>query len=245
MRLYLFALVIILVVSCDIIDSPRTYSYGELSRKYCPDSSKYILDYRLGQGGWDGGRSSSTTILKAKNSFRTGDVFSYSNYDIDGAYWVGNDTVVVLEKFTEFISNGKLTLRDTIINDIAVKIKVTDPIDTSFHQKIYKRETSPNGQYELIVYRYEKSSVDDYYFLNISIINQGDSIPKFGNFYVSKFDFDCFAFIGWDNDSSLNIGASEACYHAFDNYLVKNRPAITYKVHIEDNNGITQRDYNY
>lgn len=234
MRLYLFALVIILVVSCNITDSPRTYSYDEISRKYCPDSSKYILNYRLGQGGWDGGNTSSTTILKAKNSFRPGDVYSYNSYEIDGAYWVGNDTIVVLEKFTEFISNGKLKLRDTIINDVAVKIKVIDPIDTSFHRKIYKRETSPNGQYEFIVYRYEKSSVDDYYFLNISIINQGDSVPKFGNFYVSKFDFDCFSFIGWDNDSNLNIKAAESCYYVFEDYLVKNRPNIKYKVQMKD-----------
>ena len=65
-------------------------------------------------------------------------------------------------------------------------------------------------------------------------INKGDSIPKFGNFYVSRFDFDCFTDIRWDSSSVLDIKVSESCFYSFTNYLVKNRPEIKYNVQVND-----------
>jgi hypothetical protein len=59
-------------------------------------------------------------------------------------------------------------------------------------------------------------------------------IPKFGNFYISKYDFDCFTDIRWDSTNILDCKVSESCYYAFNDYLVKNRPDIKYKVQIND-----------
>ena len=70
------------------------------------------------------------------------------------------------------------------------------------------------------------------YFLNISVVKTGDSLPKFGNFYVSRYNFDCFTDIKWDSASELDIKASESCYYSFVDYLVRNRPDIKYKVAI-------------
>ncbi len=217
--------------SCVFTTSPGDFQ--EISRVYSPDSSKYLLTYRYEQGAWDGSRTSLTTILKKSDPIEKRNQYSLSSLDYDKIFWFGNDTVVVAEKYTEFISNGKSNLKDTILNDVFIKVKQIDPIDTSFQRKIFYQETSPNGKYELIVYKYVKN-INRYYFLNISVVNKGDTIPKYGNFYISKYDFDCFTDIRWDTTNILDIKVSESCYYAFDEYLVKNKRDIDYKVQVND-----------
>lgn len=228
-------LVIVLALGgCDFANSPQ--SFTEVSREYSPDSSKYLLTYRSDQGAWDGGRTSFTTILNKIDTFRRGATFSYSSLSYDKMYWSGNDTVCIAEKFTEFISRNQSNLKDTMLNGVTVKVIQIDPIDSSFQRKIFYQETSPNSEYELIVYKYVKP-VNGNYFLNISIIHRGDSIPKFGNFYVSKYDFDCFTDIRWNNSSELDIRVSESCNYSFTDYLVKNGPGIKYNVQIGNTPG--------
>ena len=94
------------------------------------------MTYRYDQGAWDGGRTSLTTILKRTDSLDKLNQYSFSSLDFDKIYWQGNDTVVVAEKFTEFISNGKSNLKDTFLNGIIIKVKQIDPIDTSFKRKM-------------------------------------------------------------------------------------------------------------
>jgi hypothetical protein len=225
-----FLILSVTIASC--ITSSGTFT--EFSRTYSPDSSKFLLSYDYVQGAWDGGRSSSVAILNSTDSVKPDNIkYSYSTYDFDKIYWKGNDTILIEDKYTEFISQGISRLKDTILNSVTVKIIHKDPIDTSFTRKIFYRDTSPNGKYDLVVYKYVKP-VNGNYFLNISIINQGDSIPKYGNFYISRWDFDCFTDIRWNSASILDCKVSESCYYAFKDYLVKNRPDIKYKVEIND-----------
>jgi hypothetical protein len=223
-------LICLLVASC--ITSPGTFT--EISRTYSPDSSKLLLNYNYVQGAWDGGRSSLVTVLNSSDIIRPEIIkYSFSTYDFDKIYWKDNDTVLVEDKYTEYISQGKSPLRDTVLNGVTVKIIHKDPIDTSFTRKIFYRETSPNGKYDLVVYKYVKP-VNGNYFLNISVINKGDSIPKYGNFYISRWDFDCFNDIRWKKGSILNCKVSSSCFYSFADYLVKNRPDIKYDVDIDD-----------
>lgn len=218
------------MTSC--LTTPGTFT--EFSRTYSPDSSKFLLNYNYVQGAWDGGRSSLVTILSSRDSVKPDNIkYSYSTYDFDKIYWKGNDTVIIEDKFTEFVSQGKSPLNDTVLNGVTVKIIHRDPIDTSFTRKVFYRETSPNGKYELVVYKYVKPENGNY-FLNISVINKGDSIPKFGNFYISRWDFDCFTDIRWDETNRLDCKVSSSCYNSFSDYLVKNRPDIKYNVQIND-----------
>ena len=221
---------ILILTSC--ITSPGVFT--ELSRNYSPDSSRFILKYNYAQGAWDGGRTYSFTVLNSVDSVIPKQIkFSYSSLDLDNMYWQNNDTIIIEEKFTEYLSQGKSRLIDTILNGITFKVMVKDPIDSSFTRKIFYREISPNNKYDLIVYKYVKPENGNY-FLNISVVNLGDSIPRFGNFYVSRFDFDCFTDIRWDSASILDIKVSESCFYSFKDYLVKNRPDIKYNVQIND-----------
>jgi len=218
------------ITSC--LTTPGTFT--ELSRTYSPDSSKFLLNYNYVQGAWDGGRSSLVTILNSIDSVKPDNIkYSYSTYDFDKIYWKGSDTVIIEDKFTEFVNQGESPLNDTVLNGVTVKIIHRDPIDTSFTRKVFYRETSPNGIYDLVVYKYVKPENGNY-FLNISVINKGDSIPKFGNFYISRWDFDCFTDIRWDKTNTLDCTVSSSCYNSFADYLVKNRPNIKYNVQIND-----------
>ena len=236
---FTFFIVCVTVASC--ITSPGTFT--EFSRTYSPDSSRFVLKYNFVQGAWDGGRSSFVTILKSTDSVKPDNIkYSFSSYDYDKIYWKGNDTVIIEDKYTEFISQGKSPLSDTLLNGVTVKIVHKDPIDTSLTRKIFYEETSPNGKYDLIVYKYVKP-VNGNYFLNISVINKGDTIPKFGNFYISRWDFDCFTDIRWDSAGILDCKVSSSCYYSFADYLVKSRPDIKYKVQINDTINGNIKDY--
>jgi hypothetical protein len=218
-------------ISCNF-SSPGIFDVS--SRIYSPDSTKMLVRYSYIQGAWDGGRTSFTTILNAMDSIPSSAIgYSWSSLDFDDIYWKGNDTVILQEKYTDFMSSGKSNLRDTVINNVFVKVVQKDPIDSSYTRKIFYYQTSPDGKYDLAVYRYMKSAYR-YYFLNISIIDKGDSIPKYGNFYISKYDFDCFNDIRWDSLSRLDIKVYESCYYAFGEYLVKNRPSVKFTVQIND-----------
>jgi hypothetical protein len=229
----MFVFKLLLLTSCDDIISSGTFT--EISRIYSQDSSKFILQYDYAQGAWDGGRTFFVTILNATDTVNPSTIkYSYSNFDFDDIYWKGNDTIIIEEKFTEYINQGKSNLKDTTLNEVAIKIILKDPIDTSFTRKVFYHETSPKDNYELIVYRYVKPVNGDY-FLNISVINKGDHIPKFGNFYISLYNFDCITDIKWeDSKDILDIKVSESCFHAFIDYLVENRPKIEYNVQIDD-----------
>lgn len=220
------------MTSCDIT-SPGVFT--EISRIYSADSSKFILKYEYAQGAWDGGRTFFATILNSTDKVEPSTIkFSYSSLDFDDIYWKTNDTIIIEEKFTEYLSQSKSNLEDTTLVEVAIKTILKDPIDASFTRKIFYRETSPKGNYELIVYKYVKP-VNGNYFLNISVINKADSIPRFGNFYISRYDFDCFTDIRWANTKDiLDIKVSESCYYAFTDYLVKGRPEIEYEVQINE-----------
>ena len=236
-----FAFFIVCVTIASCITSPGTFT--EFSRTYSPDSSKFLLSYDYVQGAWDGGRSSSVAILNSTDSVKTENIkYSYSTYDFDKIYWKGNDTILIEDKYTEFISQGKSPLKDTVLNGVIIKIVHKDPIDTSFTRKIFYQEISPNGKYDLIVYKYVKP-VNGIYFLNISVINIGDTIPKFGNFYISRWGFDCFTDIRWNKASILDCKVSSSCYYSFTEYLVKHRPDIKYKVQINDTTQGNIKDY--
>ena len=216
--------------SCLDPTSPGIFT--ETGRIYSPDSSKFILKYQYVQGAWDGGRTWSATILNKGDSVDPKNIrFSYTNWDFDRIYWKNGDTIILEEKFTEFIANGKSSLKDTILGGVTIHIIQQDPIDSSYTRKMFYQRTSPDGKYELYVYRYVKPENGNY-FLNISVVKTGDSLPKFGNFYVSRYNFDCFTDIKWDSASELDIKASESCYYSFVDYLVRNRPDIKYKVAI-------------
>jgi hypothetical protein len=224
--------VLIAISMAACVSSPGVFT--EQSRAYSPDSTKFLLRYGYEQGAWDGDRSYLVTVLNAKDSVNPRNIsFSYTSYDFDRIYWNGNDTIIIEDSYTEYKSQGETPVKDTVLDGVIVKVIHRDPIDSTFTRKIMYRETSPDGKYDLVVYRYVKPGNEDH-FLNISVIPAGDSIPKYGNFYISRRGFDCFTDVRWGDSDILECGVSSECYYEFDDYLVKHRPPVHYHVRIDD-----------
>lgn len=207
--------------------------FAEIERRYSPDGSKYILTYQYQQGAWDGERSSLVTILKADETFQDGKGASLSTLDFDTLYWCGNDTIAVAENYTEFLRHGQSFFEPRTVNGVFLKVIQIDPIDNSFQRKIILQQSSPDNNHKLVIYKYSKPGKNDS-FLNVSVINPGDSIPKFGNFLLSKYGFDCITDIRWNSENALEISVSESCFYGFNDYLVKNKPDVKFKIHIDN-----------
>ena len=209
-------------------------SYVEYGRTYCADSSKYLLRYDHDMGALDGGRSWSIAILNSTDSAKElCNKYSIINNKFDNIYWKGNDTVIVEENYLEFMREGKTNFKDSIfeINKIPVKVIHKDPLDSSYPQKILYKKTSPNNKYDLVVYRYLKAEHSNS-TIHISVVNKNESIPKYGNFYITKDYFNCFEDIRWDSLSNLKIKVSEACTSGYENSFVSKKLDVRYKIEI-------------
>lgn len=206
--------------------------YKELSRDYSPDSTHYILKYHYDLGALDNG-AYMVTVLPVSRTNSTDTSSYYLSYYIDTLYWKNNNTVIVAENYADYSRSGKKRYRSIKHNGVDIKIVYSDPIDSTYTRKIYCRETSPNGLYELVVYKYVQRKFDDYY-LNISIINVGDSIPKYGNYFISEYGSGCLTDVRWNSNNELALKASSSYYSLLENYLAKNRPKIKYVAKIDD-----------
>lgn len=100
-------------------------------------------------------------------------------------------------------------------------------------QKIMQRSMSPDEMFELVVYTYTKEGVRLRQMpKHISVISAGEALPKYGNFYIDKYDFDCISKVDWSpsQSHSLMIEANSGCYHAFHGYLVANGPSVDFEL---------------
>ena len=226
MKLSFLIFVSILIASCG--------SYVEYNRTYCSDGSKYLLKYDYNIGATDGGRDWRIAFLHSTDpaKYRLSKN-SISNRTFDDIYWKGNDTVIIEENYIEFMREGKSNFKDSIItiNTVPVKIIQKDPLDFSYTRQIIYQKTSPDNQYDLIIYRYSKPDKNNI-TVHMSVVHKNDSIPKYGNFYITKDDFNCFKDVRWDSLSNLDIKVSEACTSGFTDCLVSKRLDIKYKTEI-------------
>ncbi|WP_078673106.1 hypothetical protein [Chitinophaga eiseniae] len=96
----------------------------ELSRSYCPDSSKYLLFYQRQQGAWDGDHACLVTAMTAIDTLTaTEKLPSVAVYYLDSVYWQENDSAVVLEKYTASVHKEQPPSRDTMIRGISIQVR--------------------------------------------------------------------------------------------------------------------------
>lgn len=96
----------------------------ELSRSYCPDSSKYLLFYQRQQGAWDGDHACLVTAMTATDILTaTEKPSSMAVFYLDSVYWQGNDSAVILEKYTASVHKGQPPSRDTMIRGISIQVR--------------------------------------------------------------------------------------------------------------------------
>lgn len=207
-------------------------TFKESSRSYSPDNTKYLLHYYYIEIPWAAGAEKSIAVLKPTQSIRKANKFSLSGSYIDTVYWKGNDTVIAEENFIEYQRRSKSYFKDSVfsLNGVFIETVLKDPIDSDYSKKIIHQELSPDQKRELIVYTYEKSG-SDYYLLNVSVINIHDTIPKFGNLFISERR--CITHAKWSTANTLIFKIQYDCRFVAQYYFVKNRPHVNVNVEPE------------
>lgn len=206
--------------------------FTEFDRQYSPDSSMLLLNYGIDQGAFGYGHA-GTAVLKLSDTTKNLRLFTLPN-SFNRVKWVDNKTVSAKYDTIPFVRSGEQTnSKDTEINGIKVIVSSYDYIEPTAQQIVEYRETSPNGKYELVAYRYmnDKHNLN---FIHVSIIPAGGQIPKYGNYLIADMQSDYVLNGKWDKDNSLIFYSNNLYADMVQYYLVRNRPTIKYKVINDD-----------
>ena len=206
--------------------------FTEFDRQYSPDSSMLLLNYGIDQGALGYGHA-GTAVLKLSDTTKNLRLFTLPN-PFNRIKWVDNKTVSAKYDTIPFVRSAEQTnSKDTEINGIKVIVSSYDYIEPTAQQRVEYRETSPNGQYDLVAYRY-MSDKHNLNFIHVAIITAGGQIPKYGNYLIADMQSDYVLNGKWDKDNSLIFYSNNLYADMVQYYLVRNHPNIKYKVINDD-----------
>lgn len=206
--------------------------YVEFYREFSPDSSMLLINYGLDLGAFGYGQS-GTAILKLSDTIKNLRDFSLPN-TLTRLKWLDNQTISAQFDILPSLRTGKkISLIDKEINGVKIKVSALDYIDKDDHLEIEHREISPNGQFELVAYRYLKNR-SNLNFIHISVIPVGGQIPKYGNYLIADMQSDYVLGGTWTVKNELKFYSNSKYSDLIQYYLVKDREKINYKVVIDD-----------
>jgi hypothetical protein len=202
------------------------------SRQYSPDRAMLILDYKLDIGALgysDGG----TAVLRTSDLAKDLTQFSLPD-NLQQAKWIDNETISARIDVIPYIRNDEEPpIRDIEVNGVKVKVAPYDHIEDEFHMETEHREASPDGKYELVAYRYckDRSSLN---FIHISVIQKGEKVPKYGNYYIADMSSDRILYGGWTKDNTLVFYSNSMYADHAKYFFVRNRPNIKCEIIADD-----------
>ena len=206
--------------------------FTEFWRQPSPDSSMLLISYGIDLGAFGYGQA-GTAFLKLSDTTKDFRQFTLSN-TFDRIKWIDNKSVSAQFDTIPLIREGKPSaFKDTIINGVTVKVSSYDYIGSNPKQIIEHQETSPDGQYELIAYRYMNDE-HNLNFIHVSIIAAGGQVPKHGNYLIADRHSDYVLNGTWDKDNTLIFYSNNLYTNMVQYYLVHNHPDIKYKVINDD-----------
>jgi hypothetical protein len=206
--------------------------YVENYREFSPDSSMLLINYSLDLGAFGYGQS-GTAILKLSDTTKNLRDFSLPN-TLTRLKWLDNQTISAQFDILPSLRSGeKITLTDQEINGVKIKVSALDYIDKDDHLEIEHRELAPNGQFELVAYRYLKDR-SNLNFIHISIIPVGGQIPKYGNYLIADMQSDYVLNGTWTEKNELKFYSNSQYSDLIQYYLVNGRAEIKYDIVTDD-----------
>jgi hypothetical protein len=206
--------------------------YVENYREYSPDSSMLLINYSLDLGAFGYGQA-GTAILKLSDTTKNLRDFSLPN-TLTRLKWLDNQTISSQFDILHSLRTGeKIALTDKEINGVKIKVSALDYIDKDDHLEIEHRELAPNGQFELVAYRYLKDR-SNLNFIHISIIPVGGQIPKYGNYLIADMQSDYVLNGTWTEKNELKFYSNSQYSDLIQYYLVNGRAKINYEIVTDD-----------
>lgn len=235
-------LTLLILSSCNLYNRKKDVlitdqDFVENYREFSPDSSMLLINYSLDLGAFGYGQS-VTAILKLSDTTKNLRDFSLPN-TLTKLKWLDNQTISAQFDILPSLRTGeKIDITDKEINGVKIKVSALDYIDKDYKLEVEHREVSPNGQFELVAYRYMKDS-NDLNFIHISVIPIGKQIPKYGNYLIADMQSDYVLYGTWTKENELEFYSNSQYSELIQYYLVHNRPKIEYKLITDD------EKYNY
>lgn len=206
--------------------------YVENYREFSPDSSMLLINYSLDLGAFGYGQS-GTAILKLSDTIKNLRDYSLPN-TLTRLKWLDNQTISAQFDILPSLRTGvKITLTDKEINGVKIKVSALDYMDKDDHLEIEHREISPNGQFELVAYRYLKDR-SNLNFIHISVIPIGGQIPKYGNYLIADMQSDYVLNGTWTEKNELKFYSNSQYSDLIQYYLVYDREKVKYEIVIDD-----------
>ena len=237
MRKTIYILTLVILSSCNLYDRKEEVfmtdqDYVENYREFSPDGSMLLINYSLDLGAFGYGQS-GTAILKLSDTTKNLRDFSLPN-TLTRLKWLDNQTISAQFDILPSLRSGeKITLTDKEINGVKIKVSALDYIDKDDHLEIEHRELAPNGQFELVAYRYLKDR-SNLNFIHISIIPVGGQIPKYGNYLIADMQSDYVLNGTWTEKNELKFYSNSQYSDLIQYYLVNDRANIKYKIVKDD-----------
>lgn len=232
------AVVLILTVfaSCNYLSRNSIFitdtDYFEHSRKYSPGKSMLILDYSLDQGALGYGFG-HTAVVRVADLSKNLLQFSLPQ-KLMKLEWVDDKTISARVDILPFVRSGeKPVINDLEINGVKVEVSAYDYIEANYHLAVEHLEVSPDGKLELVAYRYleDRNSLN---FIHISVINKGESIPKYGNYFIADMTSDRVLYATWSKENTLLFSSNSMDKDQIQYLLVHDRPNIRYEIIADD-----------
>jgi hypothetical protein len=234
-----YVLILATLISCKLYDDRKTEvlitdtDYVEEYREFSPDSSMLLISYSLDLGAFGYGQA-GTAILKVSDTTKDLRQFSIPN-TLTKIKWMDNKTISAQYDILPSIRTGqKNEIENLKVNDVTIKVSPFDYISRDYHLEIEHRETSPNGQWELVAYRYLKDR-SNLNLIHISVIPVGGQIPKYGNYFIADMQSDYILYGTWNKDNQLDFYSNGQYADLIQYYFVHDKPKIKYQIITDDN----------
>jgi len=190
-----------------------------------------LINYGIDHGAFGYGHA-GTAIVKPNDTLKDLRQFTLPNTFTD-VKWIDNKTAIALYDITPDLRSGSISkISDKEINGIKIVVKANDYISDNFKRKIEHSELSPDGKNVLVAFRYTDGTT--FSPIQISIISKGDSLGKYGNFYIGTPQSDYVLNATWNNSNQLIFYTNQFDSYMIQYYLVDARPAIPYSIVIDD-----------
>lgn len=212
-------------------------SYYEIERQYSPDKTKLLLTYGANEGATGEGEV-GTAVLKLGDTSKNILPYTIAWHEYNDHKWINNDTAVFYLDYLRKMRHSRFIKKyqDSVINGIHVKYDYKDLVDSLYKTDTLLNQLSPDNQNRLTVYRYVKGTYDNN-FLNISITKPNDTIPRYGNFFISDIANDYIYYCKWSNTNKLILYTISGGHAIIENYLVQNNQ-VTVPIEIKEKDDV-------
>jgi hypothetical protein len=224
-----------LLWSCNTHHRDRVFikdkDFHEFTRVYSPNHQKLLLNYGSDKGAFSYAVR-GTAILNIRDTAKNIVKFTLPN-TVTNYKWIGNDTVNAQFDIIPSIRDGKnAAVKDTVINGVYVRIAENDYIGNNARQTILFKETSPNGKYEMVVYRYVNDEGPN--LLHLSVIPAKATLPKYGNYFIANAQADYIYYARWNKANKLIFFTDDVGKDLVYYGLIKDRPPVEYQIVSDD-----------